>query len=132
MRLKDLIAKAKAANACPCALRAMKRCGTLAKARKHKQAAEWALWYADAVIQGPWPEGEALIAKDAQSAYDYADYIIGGRWPKGEAAIKNDSWPAYCYARYIIGGRWKEGEAAINSDEHAARSYAQFVYPGSK
>jgi len=49
--------------------------------------------YAENVIKGRWPEGEAVIAKDAQYAYHYAKDVIGGRFPEGEKVILSDE----CY-----------------------------------
>ena len=101
------------------------------KKREHLWATnpEYALNYALTVIKGPFPLGEAVIAKDPKRAYQYA-YIIKGRWPPGEAAIaKNARW-AYEYAHNIIGGRWPPGEAAIAKDPKRAYQYAHHVIGG--
>lgn len=43
--------------------------------------------YAEDVIHGRWPEGEALIATDANSSVQYATEVLHGRFPAGEPAI---------------------------------------------
>jgi hypothetical protein len=48
------------------------------------------LAYALHVVDGPWPPGEAAIAKDPNMSLQYAQNVINGRFPAGEAAINSD------------------------------------------
>ena len=79
--------------------------------------------YARDVIEGRWPEGEALIAQDVHYAYLYAYAIIKDRFPEGEAVIAQNLNYAYRYARWVIEGRFIEGEAAIIQDPKCAADY---------
>jgi hypothetical protein len=79
--------------------------------------------YAQYVIKGRFPEGEATIAKDRHWAYEYAKNVIGGPWPEAEATIATHPCTAYLYARLVIRGRFPEGEAAIATDPLYAELY---------
>jgi hypothetical protein len=68
---------------------------------------------------------------DPYQAHRYAEYVIRGRFPEGEAAIATVPAPAYYYARDIIGGRFPEGEAAIAKDPPYAELYLK-AFPVSK
>jgi hypothetical protein len=48
------------------------------------------LAYALHVVDGPWPPGEAAIAKDPDISLEYAQNVIGGRFPAGEPAMASD------------------------------------------
>ena len=89
---------------------------------------EQAYIYAYIVINGRFPEGEAVIAQNAEYAYRYAREVIKGRFIEGEAAIaRGASWSiavyAYRYALNVINGRWPLGEAAIAKDPEMALHY---------
>ena len=84
---------------------------------------ERAYWYAIGVIQGRFPQGEAVIAQDAGYAYHYALHIIRGRFPQGEEAIAQDAGYAYWYAIYVIKDRFPEGEAVIAQAPMSALYY---------
>ena len=58
-----------------------------------------AFMYAQEVIKGRWPEGEAVIATDPGYAYRYATEVIGGRWPEAEATIAKSQGNANRYAK---------------------------------
>ena len=72
-----------------------------------------AYFYAKNTIKGPFPEGEAVIAKNTYWSYNYALQVIEGRFPKGEAVIATDPYCAYDYARDVIKGRFPEAEEAM-------------------
>ena len=82
--------------------------------------------YARDVIEGRWPEGEALIVQDVYYAYLYAYAIIKDRFPKGEAVIAQNLHYAYRYARWVIEDRWKEVESTIIDSEYASFYYDEF------
>jgi len=66
-----------------------------------KQDAHYAYWYARDVIQGRFPEGEAVIATSAYWAYWYARDIINGRFPEGEASIATNAAYINSYTHLI-------------------------------
>lgn len=72
--------------------------------------------YAYYVLNGPFPEGEHVIAQDARSSYSYSMDILDGRFPLGEPAIAKDPYYSLAYASSIIKGRFPEGEKAIYDD----------------
>ena len=75
MRLRELIRKARKVDSegeCERTFQYIERLGTLAKVKKHKNAGIWALWYAENVIKGFWPEGESIIISNPESAFKYA------------------------------------------------------------
>ncbi len=91
----------------------------------------WAYYYAKDVIKERFPEGEKAIASgDPRYAYHYAKYVIKGRFPEGEEAIAGDPEWAFKYARDVIKGRWPEGEKAIASNPRYAYHYAINVIKG--
>jgi hypothetical protein len=74
-------------------------------------------------LGGRFPEGEAAIAKNAQTAFLYARDVIKERFPEGEAAIAKDARYAYTYAMQVIDGRFPAGEEEIAKDEEYAFYY---------
>ena len=64
--------------------------------------AAYAYWYAQYVVNGPFPLGEAAIAADAQYAYRYAKDVLEGPFPLGEEAISKDAEFAVYYAKYVL------------------------------
>jgi len=92
--------------------------------------------YAETVIRGRWPPGEALIATDGASAVKYAK-LIKDRFPPGESTIASDAGLAARYAVDVIRGRWPPGEKAIATTAEASYQYAGFALeerwpPGEK
>jgi len=87
----------------------------------------FAAQYAAYVIKGRWPEAEPYIARDAEMATDYAVYNLKGRFPAAEALIAQDPRRAFLYAKGAVRGRWPEGEAAIAELPGAAFQYARQV-----
>lgn len=91
---------------------------------KVKTSALLSLRYAKEVVRGPWPSGEAAIAKDPMYSRMYAEDVIKGPWPPGEAAIASNAQAACIYAQHVIKGRWPPGEKAIMGVKQWARVYA--------
>ena len=92
--------------------------------------AEDAYYYARDVINGRWPEVEAVIATDPEKAYRYALNVIKGRWPEAESVIATNPYYAYAYAHDVINGRWPEAEARIMTNPYYAYLYALGVIKG--
>jgi len=86
--------------------------------------------YVDSVIRKAWPKGEDIISQDAESSYNYARYIIRKPFTKGETIISQDSDVAFSYAYDVIGKRWREGEKAISMDPLNSLSYATKIIKG--
>ena len=90
--------------------------------------------HAKDVIGGRFPEAEAAIAKDPDSAVDYARDVIEGRWinsdvppeiaiPAEDAIAKNPEM-AYRYVMFVIHSRWPKVEPIIAKDPRLATQYA--------
>jgi uncharacterized protein YeaC (DUF1315 family) len=94
------------------------------------QDPEWAFKYASRVIRGRWPEAEPFIAQNPKWASKYASIVIRSRWPEDEIVIAQDPEGAFNYATAVIQGRWPEGEAAISQDPKWASKYASSVIRG--
>lgn len=80
-------------------------------------------YYARDIIDGRWPAGEAVIAKDSEFAYRYAMAILNGRFPLGEAVIASDGYSAFHYAKNVIKGRWPLAEKMLHEHPFYARHY---------
>lgn len=117
-----------------------------------------AIWYAENVMGGRWPEGEKTIMNDSKNAVDYAVNVIRGRWTEAEPAIMRDPnaaieycmqilderWPAaeptimkrsdtaLEYAKQVIKGRWPEAEQIIKAHPHDAEIYKKDILKGSE
>ena len=87
----------------------------------------YAYRYAAYVVKGPWPEGEAVIAKKASTAFHYANSVLHARWIPGEAVIANDPDYAWRYAIDIVWRRWPLGEPAILTDPDAIDLYTKML-----
>ena len=107
-------------------------------------------------LNGPFPEGEAIIASNAFWSYKYAENVLKGRFLLGEPAIfADDSTLAgymafaltdpiselegrisksaklsYAYSRYIIKGKWEPGEKTICKSIPISLMYAADVLSG--
>jgi hypothetical protein len=88
------------------------------------------LKYAEDILMAPFPEGEAVMAKDAQVAVWYAEKILEGPFLKAEATIAEDPEQACRYAKEVLKGRFAAGEKAIASNCHSAYDYARFIVKG--
>lgn len=64
--------------------------------------AEHAFLYANLILNGPFPAGEAAIASDASYSFAYAHFVLRGPFPAGEAAIASDARCAFWYARDVL------------------------------
>ena len=67
----------------------------------------------------------SAVAKHPKSAFEYAWEIIEGRFPEGEAVIATDPQYAYWYAKNVIKDRWPEAEPVIAKDPDWARAYQE-------
>lgn len=91
---------------------------------------EYSYEYALDVLRGRFPEGEAIIATNGEYAYRYALKILKKRFPQGEPAIAKSAMASYHYAIHVVRGRFPEGEAAIGEDNNYAEDYAVKVIKG--
>ena len=123
LNLQELIKQAEEHDACGSALIFLRSCSSIEEVLTHKNAPEWAYWYASNVVGGRWPEAEPLILTNIAMTYWYAYNIIKGRWPEAECVILNSSEFSYLYACNIIKGKWPEGERAISLKSNYWKSY---------
>lgn len=91
------------------------------------KTAEDAVAYAVNVLQAPFPEGEALIATDAQWSFNYAHSVLKGRFLLGEALIATDAQFSLAYARDISKAPFPLGEKAIATNAGDSYYYATQV-----
>lgn len=89
--------------------------------------AEWAYKYAINILKGPFPKGESIIATDADFACRYAENVLNGRFPEGEPAIATSPHFSFNYAYKVLGDRFPEGEPVILQDAEIAYTYATLV-----
>lgn len=89
-----------------------------------------AIWYAENVMGGRWPEGEKTIMNDPKNAVDYAVNVIRGRWTEAEPAIMRDPLSAIEYCLQILDTRWPAAEPTIMKRSDTALKYAQEVIKG--
>ena len=87
-----------------------------------------AIEYAESILEGPFPEGEPAIAKNADYSFDYAR-LIGRRFELGEPAMSKDGLTAYVYAKYILQEPWPLGEPSIASSKWS-QAYARTILQG--
>ena len=77
-----------------------------AELRKREAAialvAFYAYLYANYLLQGPFPAGEAIISKDAKYAHWYAYDVLKGPFPAGEAVIAEDCEFSHRYAKDVL------------------------------
>lgn len=64
--------------------------------------AEFAYWYAQGVLKGPFSTGEKAIAKSSYYSYLYARHVLKGPFPAGEATIATDAETAHWYAKDVL------------------------------
>jgi hypothetical protein len=53
------------------------------------------------VLKGPFPAGEAAIAKHSMYAYEYAVYVLKGPFPAGEPMIAQVLWYHATYQAFL-------------------------------
>jgi len=98
MRTRDYrhcIEKARKAGACKGTLKQLP--ATWKEFTQHEDAPDWCYWYAEHVIQGRFPEGEAIIIKDPSCACQYELDVVQGHWPEGADAIARLPKGTYAY-----------------------------------
>ncbi|MFT3996009.1 MAG: AAA family ATPase [Asticcacaulis sp.] len=76
-------------------------------------SADLALFYAQTIIKGPWPEGERAILTDGSCAQQYATRVLRSRWPVAEPIILSDARAAMYYAWWALEARWPEFETKL-------------------
>ena len=129
-RILSMLKKAEDANACDEALDEIKELletGGVKAVLESENAPEWAVWYAEVVMQRRWSAAEAIILTCAYAAYEYAKIVLQRRWPEAEAIILTNHYLAYAYAFRVLKARWPEAEDVINSDPQSAHMYAKNV-----
>jgi hypothetical protein len=88
---------------------------------------EDAYYYALNVLKAPFPEGESLIATDAEYSYKYAKDILKAPFPLGETAIATDAKYSCHYAKDILKAPFSLGEPAIAKDAIYSYKYAKDI-----
>ena len=73
------------------------------------------------------PQAEASIATNANQSYFYAEFVLERPWPPGERAISKKADISYSYARETLKGPFPAGERAMARDPRYALYYAQDV-----
>ena len=53
------------------------------------------------ILNGPFPLGEAIIAKSASHSYWYARYVLSNSFPLGEDAISKENYYATLYEIWV-------------------------------
>jgi hypothetical protein len=76
-----------------------------------------AYYYARDVLNAPFPEGETLIATDAEYSYKYAKDILKKPFPLGEAAIATDAKYSCHYSQDVLHAPFLLGEKIIATNE---------------
>ena len=85
--------------------------------------------YAERVMLGPWPEGEATILQDSNVAFRYAKNCIRGRWLPAEPIIISAEMLSFAYATEVLGQRWPEAEARLCTDSRLWPVYVSKLFP---
>ena len=62
----------------------------------------YAYLYANYLLEGPFPAGEAIISKDAKYAHWYAYDVLKSPFPAGEAVIAEDCEFSHRYAKEVL------------------------------
>ena len=106
-------------------LHALRRTGLLPK-RVHRRCGASALscpqdafTFAKYVLGGPWPEGEAVIARSPKCSFFYAKTVLNGRFEAGEDVICNSSDWFKDYFKEVLKGHWP-----VEMNEHMLKAKA--------
>ena len=92
-----------------------------------------AYYYARDVLNAPFPEGESLIATDAEYSYKYAKDILKAPFLLGEAAIATDAKYSFHYAKDILKAPFLLGEKIIATNKYLYKEYKElFPEPQAK
>ena len=90
--------------------------------------AEYSLWYADEILNGPFKLGEPTIAKhDGLYSYKYALYVLKGPFKLGEPAIAKSAYHSLSYAKEILKGPFPLGEKAIAKNAEYSKDYTKNI-----
>ena len=92
--------------------------------------AETAYQYANAVLKGRFERGEPMILRDPKASLEYAKNVIKAPWPAAESAIAKDPSMAYQYAKSVLKAPWPAAEPVIATDRRAALQYAAHILKG--
>jgi hypothetical protein len=84
-----------------------------------------AYYYARDVLNAPFPEGESLIATDAEYSYKYAKDILKAPFLLGEAAIATDAKYSCHYAKDILKAPFLLGEKIIATNKYLYKEYKE-------
>jgi lambda repressor-like predicted transcriptional regulator len=84
-----------------------------------------AYYYARDVLNAPFPEGETLIATDAEYSYKYAKDILKKPFPLGEAAIATDAKYSCHYSQDVLHAPFLLGEKIIATNEYYFKKYKE-------
>jgi len=84
-----------------------------------------AYYYARDVLKSPFPEGETLIATDAEYSYKYAKDILKEPFPLGEAAIATDAKYSCHYSQDVLHAPFLLGEKIIATNEYYFKKYKE-------
>ena len=87
-------------------------------------------YYANHLLQRPFPKGEDAIAKNINFAYRYANEVLKGPFPKGEDTISEFPEQSFHYAYFVLKAPFPKGEDAIARSAQCAYSYAVNVLKG--
>ena len=92
------------------------------------KSSHWSYLYALNKKKAQFELGEpAISSQDPMTAYKYADFVLGGRFPLGEAAIASHPEASYSYARFVLKGPFPEGEDAIKRYPELYQKYLKFL-----
>ena len=78
------------------------------------------------VLNEPFPEGEAAIAKSSYYSFIYAKWILRKPFPLGEAAIATSAEYSCSYAIDVLKAPFRLGEAQIFKSKPKYNYYIKF------
>jgi hypothetical protein len=87
----------------------------------------YAFYYAEEVLDGPFPLGEIAIANAASESLDYAANVLKGPFPLGEPALATNCLFSYWYAQEVLKAPFPLGELAISKDPKYQTLYKEFL-----
>lgn len=94
----------------------------------------WALYYAQDVIKGPWPEAEDTIAKDPETTVDYAIAVLKKRFPKGEQILlkSGETYQIINYVREVLKKPWPAAEPIILKSKNVSYMFEYAEMTGKR
>lgn len=89
----------------------------------------WLLFhYANDIVKGKvCNEMEDIIAKDADSSFFYANEVLEAPFPKGEPVIATHDENSYLYAYFVLKKAFPLGEEAIIKGKDKLKDYMEFL-----